>query len=249
MFVIKLHQSRAVLGLMATSLSGEEKKPNIIFLFADDQSTHSVGIYGNKEVQTPNMDKLGKDGLIFDRHYNTTAICMASRANVFTGMYEYKTGCNFTHGDMHAEVWEKSYPVLLREAGYLTAFAGKFGMVVKGKGLCEDDFDYWGGGPGQTHFETKKNASMKKYAEKYPHASRSYGAFGQDVIRDAVKKKKPFCLSISFKAPHRPVTPDPMFDHVYAGKKFTKPANYGRKFGEHMAPQGKAGRQYERFES
>ena len=234
---------------MATSLSGEEKKPNIIFLFADDQSTHSVGIYGNKEVQTPNMDKLGKDGLIFDRHYNTTAICMASRANVFTGMYEYKTGCNFTHGDMHAEVWEKSYPVLLREAGYLTAFAGKFGMVVKGKGLCEDDFDYWGGGPGQTHFETKKNASMKKYAEKYPHASRSYGAFGQDVIRDAVKKKKPFCLSISFKAPHRPVTPDPMFDHVYAGKKFTKPANYGRKFGEHMAPQGKAGRQYERFES
>ena len=234
---------------MATSLSGEEKKPNIIFLFADDQSNHSVGIYGNKEVQTPNMDKLGKDGLIFDRHYNTTAICMASRANVFTGMYEYKTGCNFTHGDMHAEVWEKSYPVLLREAGYLTAFAGKFGMVVKGKGLCEDDFDYWGGGPGQTHFETKKNASMKKYAEKYPHASRSYGAFGQDVIRDAVKKKKPFCLSISFKAPHRPVTPDPMFDHVYAGKKFTKPANYGRKFGEHMAPQGKAGRQYERFES
>ena len=247
--MIKPHQFLAVLSLLSTSLSGEEKKPNIIFLFADDQSTYSVGIYGNKEVQTPNMDQLGKDGLIFDRHYNTTAICMASRANVFTGMYEYKTGCNFEHGNMHAEVWEKSYPVLLREAGYLTAFAGKFGLEVKGKGLCEDDFDYWGGGPGQTHFETKKNPSMKKYAEKYPHATLSYGAFGQDVIRDAVKKEKPFCLSISFKAPHRPVTPDPKFDHVYAGKKFTKPANYGREFGEHMAPQGKVGRQYERFES
>ena len=173
-------------------LWAEEKRPNIIFLFADDQSTYSVGAYGNKDVVTPNMDKLAADGLIFDRHYNTTAICMASRANVFTGMYEYKTGCNFEHGNMHAEVWEKSYPKLLRSAGYLTAFAGKFGLVVQGKGLCEDDFDFWGGGPGQTNYATAKNKSMKKYAGEFPHSTLSYGAFGRDVIRDSVKQKKPF---------------------------------------------------------
>ena len=97
------------------ALLADEKpnKPNIVFLFSDDQSTYSVGCYGNKDVQTPNMDKLARDGIAFDKHYNTTAICMASRANVFTGMYEYKTGCNFKHGDMHAEVWENSYPCLL----------------------------------------------------------------------------------------------------------------------------------------
>ena len=113
----------------------KESRPNIIYLMADDQNVGSVGCYGNPEVVTPNMDKLGNDGVIFDRHYNTTAICMASRATVFTGMYEYKTGTNFSHGDMKPEVWDKSYPVLLREAGYLTAFAGKFGMEVEGKGL------------------------------------------------------------------------------------------------------------------
>ena len=113
-------------------------KPNIVFLFADDQSTYSVGCYGNKDVQTPNMDQLARDGVAFDKHYNTTAICMASRANVFTGMYEYKTGCNFQHGNMHADVWSKSYPVLLREAGYLTAFAGKFGLSrSKAKGYAK----------------------------------------------------------------------------------------------------------------
>ncbi len=231
----------------AANLFGDDVKPNIIFLFADDQSTYSVGCYGNKDVVTPNMDRLAADGLVFDKHYNTTAICMASRANVFTGMYEYKTGCNFTHGDMHPEVWEKSYPVLLRADGYLTAFAGKFGLIVKGKNLCESDFDYWGGGPGQTNYKTAANASMKKYAEEYPHSTLSYGAFGKDVVKDAVKKKKPFCLSISFKAPHKPATPDPRFDGVYAGKVFTKPENFGREFGEHMAPQSKAGRQYGRF--
>jgi arylsulfatase A-like enzyme len=217
---------------------------------ADDQNYGSVGCYGNPDVVTPNMDKLGADGMVFDRHYNTTSICMASRATVMTGMYEYKTGTNFDHGDMKPEIWQKSYPVLLREAGYFTAFAGKFGFEVEGRkqGLCPEDFDLWGGGPGQTFYETIKNKSMAKYAEEYPHSTLSYGAFGRDAIREAVKQQKPFCLSISFKAAHRPVTPDPRFDEVYAGKKMAKPANFGREAGEHMSVQSKQGRQYPRFE-
>ncbi len=234
-------------GTFVSAAEDAASRPNIVFLFADDQNTYSVGCYGNRDVQTPNMDQLARDGMAFDNHYNTTAICMASRANVFTGMYEYKTGCNFGHGNMRPEVWAKSYPVLLRQAGYLTAFAGKFGIVVQGKGLCEDDFDAWGGGPGQTHYATAKNKSMAKYAPQYPHSTLSYGAFGQDFIREAAAADKPFCLSISFKAPHKPATPDPRFDPVYAGKQFTKPANFGREFGEHLSPQSKQGRQYPRF--
>ena len=223
-------------------------KPNIIFLMADDQNFDSIGCYGNPEVITPNMDKLGRDGVIFDRHYNTTSVCMASRANVMTGMYEYKAAANFSHGDMKPEVWAKSYPVLLREAGYLTAFAGKFGFKVDGYGYdCSEFFDVWGGAPEQSSYVTARNKSMAKYAKEYPHSTLSYGAFGQDVIKSAVEQDKPFCLSISFKAPHKPATPDPRFDDVYAGKTFTKPANFGREAGEHMSPQSKMGRQYLRF--
>lgn len=226
-----------------------EKKPNLIFLMADDQNTLSVGCYGNPEVQTPNIDRLGRDGMIFERQYDTTAICMGSRANVFTGRYEYKTGCNFGHGNLAAKLWEKSYPQRLRKAGYLTAFAGKFGIVVEGKGICEADFDFYGGGPGQTHYETAKNRTMKRFAGEYPHSTLAYGAFGCEVIRESVKQDKPFCLSISFKAPHRPVTPDPRFDGVYRGKTFTKPPNFGRQYGEHLSEQSKQGRQFERFHS
>ena len=194
------------------------------------------------------------EGMAFDNHYNTTAICMASRANIMTGMLEYKTGCNFEHGPLLRKHWEKSYPMLLRKAGYTTAIAGKFGFVVadkpKGKGILpEEDFDRWGGGPGQTHYQTAKNKSMAAYAEKYPHSSRSYGAFGADFIKDSAKGDKPFCLSISFKAPHKPATPDPLDNAVYKGKTFTKPANYGREYGEHFSKQSKQGRQFERFHS
>ncbi|MCA8994420.1 MAG: sulfatase [Planctomycetaceae bacterium] len=234
--------------------AAEARRPNIVFLMTDDQCTYSLGCYGTPGVKTPNLDQLAADGMVFDRHYDTTAICMASRATVMTGLFEYRTGCNFDSGPMLDSIWQQSYPVQLRRAGYQTAFAGKFGFEVadlpNGKGvLPEEDFDRWGGGPGQTFYETKKNKSMAQYADEYPHSTLSYGAFGRDFIQDATKGEQPFCLSISFKAPHHPVTPDPRFDDVYANAEFTKPRNFGREYGAHFAPQSRMGRQYERFES
>lgn len=223
------------------------EKMNIIFLLTDDQNYGSVGCYGNNEVQTPNIDKLGYKGVIFDKHYNTTAISMASRASIFTGMYEYKTGTNFDHGNMKQEVWNKSYPMLLRQNGYFTAFAGKFGFVVEGKGICDNDFDMYAGASGQTSYKSIENKYLQKYAQQYPHTTLAYGEFGRDVIKEAAKKDLPFCLSISFKAPHLPVEPDPRFDDVYKDKKFTKPKNFGREAGKHMSLQSKQGRQYTRF--
>lgn len=243
------------LGLLLSTAVAADKRPNIIFLMSDDQSVDSLGCYGNPDVQTPHIDQLARDGLVFDNHYDTTAICMASRANVMTGMLEYKTGCNFEHGAMTRDTWKNSYPLLLRGSGYQTAFAGKFGFEVidapgaKRGHLPSEDFDRWGGGPGQTSYVTKKNKSMAQYAAEYPHSTLSYGAFGRDFIRDASASDKPFCLSISFKAPHQPTTPDPRFDHVYAGKTFRKPGNYGRENGLHFSEQSRQGRQYERFYS
>lgn len=231
-----------------------QDRPNIIFLLADDQCTYSLGCYGTPGAKTPNLDQLARDGMVFDRHYDTTAICMASRVNIMTGLYEYKSGCNFDSGNLLREHWVNAYPMRLREAGYQTAFAGKFGFEIcdspNGKGILpESDFDRWGGGPGQTFYETEKNASMVAYAKDYPHSTLSYGAFGRDFIADASRQSRPFCLSISFKAPHQPVQPDPKFDDVYRDATFVKPSNFGREFGEHFSLQSREGRQYERFYS
>ena len=242
--------------LSSLGLHSDEKRPNLVFLLSDDQTTYSLGCYGNEDVKTPHIDGLARDGVVFDHHYDTTAICMASRASIFTGKLEYKTGCNFEHGPMVREIWEKGYPALLREAGYRTAMAGKIGIEVaeaphtKGE-LPESEFDAWGAGPGQTNYATAKNKSIAQYAEEFPHSSRAYGAFGRDFILESAEEHpgQPFCLSISFKAPHMPDTPDPAFDDIYAGKVFTKPANYGREHGNHFSLQSREGRQFERFYS
>ena len=244
---------KTVILLCLTIALSYGKRPNIIFLMSDDQNVDSMGAYGNTDVKTPHIDALSDAGVTFDNHYATTAICMGSRANVMTGQYEYKNGCNFDHGNMAQSTWDQSYPMLLRKAGYATAFAGKFGFEIstepggKGLPLPAEDFDKWGGAHGQTSYRTSKNRSMKHYAEKYPHSTLSYGAFSQDFINEASAGDQPFCLSISFKAPHKPATPDPQFDEIYQGITFKKPKNYGRKYSEHFSKQSKQGRQYDRF--
>src|SRR6056297_1362414 len=91
-----------------------DDRPNIIFLMSDDQCVNSLGCYGASGVKTPNIDQLAKEGTRFDRHYANTAICMASRATVMTGLYEFRHGCNFGRGPLSSTLWESSYPMLLR---------------------------------------------------------------------------------------------------------------------------------------
>lgn len=233
-------------------------KPNIIFLLTDDQRFDALGCMGNTEIQTPNIDKLAEQGTIFMNNYNATSICMGARAVIMTGMYEHKTGCNFSHGPLTREKFAKSYPVLLREAGYYTGFTGKFGYAVKesaeentnyktNDAMPIDQFDWWKGWPGQGYYNTIENEFLVEYAEEYPHVSEALGAASVDFIKEASGKDEPFCLSVSFKAPHDPASPDPQYNHVYEDKTFTKPENWGENGAQHLPVHPKLGRQYQKL--
>jgi len=232
---------------ISTEMHSAENKPNIIFLMADDHQFMAMGCMGNKEVRTPTLDALANKGLLFDRAYATSPICMPSRATVMTGMYEFKTGCNFNTGSLKAKDWQNiSYPELLRKNGYFTGFAGKWGFRIEDGYDYEKDFDKWGGfeGSKQGSYVTSQNSSLKGYSEKYPHVTRALGAFGRDFIKQAVKKGKPFCLSISFKAPHKPHT---LIAHedakLFSGVKFSTSDNYGDEFFKNLPFQPKLTRQ------
>ncbi len=97
-------KTRALLGIIcafaAANVAAADTRPNIIYLMTDDQTIGALGCYGNKDIITPNLDKLASEGVRFANHYDTTSICMASRSSVMTGLYEYRHGCNFSHGDM-----------------------------------------------------------------------------------------------------------------------------------------------------
>ncbi|HEY1111903.1 MAG TPA: sulfatase [Chitinophagaceae bacterium] len=99
-------------------------RPNIIIIIADDIGADDIGCYGNKEVKTPNIDKLAKEGLRFTNAFVATSSCTPSRAAIMSGRYPHNTGAAELHTSMTDEV--AIFPELLKEAGYYTAAAGKW---------------------------------------------------------------------------------------------------------------------------
>ncbi|MDH3650307.1 MAG: sulfatase-like hydrolase/transferase [Saprospiraceae bacterium] len=118
------------------------ERPNIIFILTDDQRWDALGYAGNSLLTTPEMDKLAESGVFFKNALVTTPICAARRASIFSGLYERTHAYNFQTGAFKEEYRQFAYPKLLKEAGYQTAFYGKFGVNYKDKAklfdVCED---------------------------------------------------------------------------------------------------------------
>lgn len=185
------------LGSCASGSGGEarEKRPNIIFLLTDDQRADALGIMGNPILKTPNLDRLGREGILFTNAYVTTSICMVSRASILSGQYMARHGIEDFQTSFSEEAFSLTYPALLRESGYTTGFVGKFGVGAP-KDQPQEHFDFWeGSDQGQPDYEmTDEKGNYIHHTDK----------IGLDVGRFLTNygDKEPFCLSVSFKAPH-----------------------------------------------
>ncbi len=166
------------------------KKPNIIFILTDDQRWDALGFAGNTIIHTPNMDKLAASGLFFKNAFVTTPICAASRASLFTGLYERTHDYTFGKPKLNDQYMYESYPFLMRKAGYQTGFVGKFGVKVN-EGIEDSMFNV-----------SKKTAwpYIKEIDGKKIHLADINGNYAIDFIKS--HKDQPFCLSLSFWSPH-----------------------------------------------
>ena len=109
-------------------LAGEASPPNILFLLTDDQRYDDLGCMGNPVIQMPHLDRLAAGGVIFNNAFVTTAICCASRASILTGQHQRRHGIEDFATPLSSEAMNRTYPVLLRKAGYRTGFLGKMAV-------------------------------------------------------------------------------------------------------------------------
>tara|TARA_Y100000996_G_scaffold76520_1_gene51499 strand:+ start:1586 stop:2980 length:1395 start_codon:yes stop_codon:yes gene_type:complete len=100
-----------------------KKSPNFIFYLSDDQDQMDYGTYGNPKINTLNVDKLAKEGILFTNFYTAQAICSPSRSQIFTGMYPVKNGCMANHIGVKPNI--KSIATHLKKEGYEVVLAGK----------------------------------------------------------------------------------------------------------------------------
>lgn len=200
------------------------QRPNIVFILTDDQRYDSLGCTGNSLIQTPNIDRLARNGVLFTKHFVTTPICSVSRASIFTGQYLRRHMIGDFAKPFSREQWERSYPAQLRQGGYRTGFIGKFGVGnAEAIAAMKDDFDYWQGLPGQ--------AGQFFIDPKNPEGRHTTARFGDQSLEflEGCSKGRPFCLSISFNAPHardkqkREFEPDRRDEKLYSEVEIPRP--------------------------
>jgi len=190
----------------------QTQKPNIIFILTDDQRFDALGYAGNKLISTPEMDKLAKEGTYFQNAMVTTPICAASRASILTGMYERKHNFNFQTGNIRESYMMNSYPTILKKNGYKTGFYGKYGVRYDG---LEKQFDEYESYDRNNAFKDRRGYYFKAIGEDTVHLTRYTGQKAIDFI-DRAEVDKPFCLSLSFSAPH---AHDPAEDQYFWQKE------------------------------
>jgi len=170
-------------------------QPNIIFLLTDDQRADAMGCAGNPIIHTPNLDALAADGVRFTNAFVTTSICASSRASILSGQWVRRHGISDFATSFSDEALARTYPLLLKDAGYRTGFVGKYG-VGRGRDFPGDEYDFWRGCPGQCSPYERKDENGN-----YKHLTQIMGDQALEFLQTC-SEKQPFCLSVSFKAPH-----------------------------------------------
>jgi arylsulfatase A-like enzyme len=183
----------AVLAQGSLSCRPSRRRPNILFLLADDQRSDILGCAGHPFIKTPVIDSLASGGIRFSNAFVTTSICAASRASILTGLYERSHRYTFGTPPLSPEKMAESYPALLRAAGYRTGFVGKYG--VKTEGEPEPSmFDFFKPHTGNPYFKEQPDGTLR-------HETEVAGDRALEFL-DGNPPGQPFCLSISFNAPH-----------------------------------------------
>ncbi len=205
----------ARLGPAQLTTTAQPRRLNILYLFSDDHAYQAISAYGSRLNRTPNIDRIARDGMRFDRCLVTNSICGPSRAAILTGKYAHLNGF-YNNVNSHFDGSQVTFPKLLRQAGYQTALVGKWHLVSEPTG-----FDHWEILPGQGQYY---NPPMIRNGQRVAHQG-----YVTEVITDLAvdwlmhrDRSRPFLLMSQHKAPHREWAPHTKYLQPY-DRKYPEP--------------------------
>ncbi|WP_417384361.1 sulfatase [Gimesia sp.] len=219
-FVLSLLLSPVLLGVSSPSESeaAEATRPNILFIFTDDHASHAMSCYGSKVNETPNLDRIAREGMRFNNCFCTNSICGPSRAVILTGKHSHLNG--FKQNGNKFDGSQQTFPKLLQKHGYQTAIVGKWHLVSDPTG-----FDYSEILIGQGPYY---NPPMIKNGKRVKHEGYTTDIITDlaiDYLKNDRDPKKPFMLMFQHKAPHRNWQPGPKYLHMYDDVTIPEPDN------------------------
>jgi len=221
---------------LAAEPQQQGSRPNIVFILSDDHRADLLGAAGHPFIKTPTLDLLGKNGVRFTNAFATSPLCTPARAGFLTGKYPERTGapricekaCSFLE-------FTRMFPELLHEAGYQTAYVGKFHL---GEGsVPKRGFDYWAS---WDWVGEPFDLTIHINGEEHPTEGFSddhVSEVAANFIRNKTNQDQPFFLYVGLTTPHLPFHYPERLSQVFADDDIPPPAS----FRENWEETGKLG--------
>lgn len=195
------------------------EQPNIIFIFTDDHSFQTLSAYDNRYIETPNLDRIARDGLLFANSFVSNSISAPSRATLLTGKHSHANG-QLTNGDIF-DGSQQTFPKLLQENGYQTALIGKWHLQSDPTG-----FDYWNILPGQGNYYNPDFIEMGIRRRYEGYVTNLVTDFSIDWLNHQRQPDKPFLLMVHHKTIHRNWMPDTTHLNEFKNTNFPVPETF-----------------------
>lgn len=209
----------SVLLVLAIAATSQSAKPNVLFIFADDQSFETLRAYGNTEIETPNLDRLARDGISFTHAYNmgswSGAVCVASRTMLNTGRFLWHAHEIYDQSEQERQAG-RFWSEYLKKAGYHTYFTGKWHVKADAEKAFNVARHVRPGMPNQTELGYNRPLPNKPDAWKPwdprfegfwkggTHWSEIVASDAVEFLQQANEQDHPFFMYVAFNAPHDP---------------------------------------------
>lgn len=213
---------------LCLSASSQNARPNVLFILSDDHAYQATSAYGNKYVQTPNIDRIARGGALLMNNFVGNSLCGPSRATLLTGKFSHKNG--YTLNEKTFDLNQETFPVLLQQNGYQTAWIGKLHL-----GSLPRGFNYFNILPGQGHYYNPDFINNDKDTIRYKgYVTNLISDFFFNWMsqRDTTK---PFFAVVGEKATHREWLPDIQDLGAYDNIDFPLPATFFDNYDTRLA--------------
>ena len=206
--------------LTAAPLAAQSRRPNIVFILADDHRYDILGCLGHPWIKTPHLDALAASGVLFENAFVTSSLCSPSRASILTGQYMHTHLVRDNFSPLPASL--PTFPALLQKAGYRTGFLGKWHMGGDSD-APRPGFHEWFSFEGQgVYYDGDCNSNGRRVKTKGYITDVLTEQAERFIAREA-KSGSPFCLYFSHKAVHSPFEPAPRHKDLYANERMPRP--------------------------
>ncbi len=207
--------------LFLSASTKAQDRPNILVIFSDDHTEQAISAYGSKLMQTPNIDRIAKDGALMKNVFVTNSICAPSRAVFLTGKYSHMNGLRDNSPRRSFDGSQVQVQKVLSQNNYQTAWIGKWHLNTLPTG-----FDFWRVLPDQGNYFQPDFVEMSRDTVRYKgYVTNLISDFALEWLNKR-DKEKPFFLVVGEKATHRNWMPDPQDLAEFENKEFPYPDNF-----------------------